>query len=171
MNRHIKVIGFLLLSIPAVSQRGDWALSLGPSTASALSNSNYRYYFKSGIGASASVNYYLMKGLSLQVSPSFYRIAVKTASPNTRPINYWLIAAGVRKDLFGGLFGELNVGANTFSGGPLRISFNPGLGYSQKLRGLSSIDLAVKYNLFRSSFNSQWILIMLSYRVRPRHSR
>jgi hypothetical protein len=171
MNRCISFIALLLISIPAASQRGDWTISLGPSVAAPLSNINYRYYFKNGIGLNASVNYYLPKGLSLQVSPSFYRIAVKITSAETGPINYWLIAGGVRKDLFGGLFGELNVGANTFNIGPLRISFNPGLGYSQKLRGLSSIDLAVKYNLFRSSFNSQWLLIMLSYKVRLQKRR
>lgn len=169
------VIVFLMASSHIYCQRGGISVGLGPVFGGAVSNNNFNYYYKLGIGGALNVNYGLTKLGSITTSLFFLQIPGKRSGINR--ISLTMSKIGYRTNFSDSKFfivadaGIAQYGSTIFNG-TAKFVAGGSMGYSFKFSAREYLDIFPSYSvIFRTPLNSKWLTGNFIYRIYLKNKR
>ena len=155
----------LMVCSQAFCQKGVFSIGVGPSIGFPVSNKNFSYYFKNGIGGSLQANFGVSKLGSITTNVLFVSIGAKQL-PVTNKSSLTLIKTGYRTNfLNSGFFVGADAGLARYSSGSGHFVIGGTAGYSFKISKGSYIDLFPTYSqIFGTLNNNMWLTTNVLYR-------
>lgn len=148
----------LIFSFQVNAQKGTHSVGIGPSFGIPVSNKNFSYYYKNGIGGSFQANFGLTKLGSITANISFLSIAAKNL-PVTNKSSLTLIKGGYRTNFSDShFFIGADAGLAKYLKGSNYFVVGAAVGYSFKISKGSYIDLFPSYNyILGTGNNKMWL--------------
>ena len=149
----------------ADAQKGTHSVGIGPSLGIPVSNKNFSYYYKNGIGGSLQANFGLTKLGSVTANVLFVSIGAKNL-PVTSKTSLTLIKVGYRTNFSDSrFFVSADGGLANYLKGSKYFVVAATVGYSFKISKGSYIDLFPSYtHILRTPSNSIWLTANVLYR-------
>jgi hypothetical protein len=151
----------------ALCQKGTFFLGLGPTAGFPVSNNNFSYYYKNGIGGSLQSSFGVSKLGSITIYASYISIGAK--NPPVTKTSLYFFKTGYRTNFTDSrFFVSTDAGVARYSGS---VHFVLGglVGYSFKISNKTYIDLFPSYNqIIGTLSNSRWLTANILYRFNLR---
>jgi len=151
----------------AISQEHSLTIGAGPAISFSVSNSNFKYYYKSGIGGSIQAGFGVTKLGSLTISSHFFSIGVK--NPPVSKLLLTMIKGGYRTNflnskIFAGTEGGIAIYSSKKTNGTSYFTLSGRIGYSLPISKKSFLEIFPAYSrIFGSALNSQWLSVNVLY--------
>ncbi len=147
-----------------IAQKGVFSIGVGPSMAVPVSNNNFSYYFKNGIGGSLQANFGVSKLGSITTNVLYVFIGAKN-QPVTKT-SLRLIKFGYRTNfLNSGFFVGTDAGLARYGSGSSHFVIGGTIGYSFKISKASYIDLFPSFSYISGTgSNRTWLTANVLYR-------
>lgn len=142
-----------------------FSIGVGPSHGLPVSNSNFSYYWKNGLGGTLQAQIGVTKLGSLVTNVSIINSAAKNL-PVTNSVSLKLIKVGYRTNFSDSRFFVCaDAGLAQYGSGSSHFVIGGTIGYTFKIFKGSYIDLFPTYNnIFGTGFNKQWLITNVIYR-------
>ena len=156
----------LMFFFQADAQKGTHSVGIGPSLGIPVSNKNFSYYYKNGIGGSLQANFGLTKLGSVTANVLFVSIGAKNL-PITSKNSLTLIKVGYRTNFSDSrFFVSADGGLANYRKGSKYFIVAAAVGYSFKISKGSYIDLFPSYaHILKTPSNSIWLTANILYRL------
>lgn len=150
-------------------QKGSVWLSGGPSLGFAVSNKNFSYYYKNGVGGNLQANFGVARLGSITAHLSYLSFGAKNL-PVTDASSSTLLKAGYQTYFSNsGFFVGADAGFSFYGygifSGRTRFVAGATVGYSFKIVKKNYIDIFPSYNqVFSTPNNNKWLMANICYR-------
>jgi hypothetical protein len=169
MKNLLTVLIIVILNFSeGLSQQGVHSLGAGPAIGFPVSNQNFTYYYKNGMGGSLQANFGVTKLGSVTVH--FIHLSIGAKQPPVSKTSLTFLKAGYRtRFLNSGFFVGADAGLAEYGSFKLANSnfvLGGTVGYSFKISKGSYIDLFPSYNQILGTLsNSMWLNANVLYRI------
>ncbi len=149
----------------AFCQKGVFSVGVGPAMGFPVSNKNFSYYYKNGVGGSLQANFGVSKLGSITTNILYISMGPKHF-PVINKISLTLIKVGYRTNFSDSrFFADANAGLARYGSGSSYFVIGGTVGYSFKISKRSYIDLFPSYSqIFGTGNNRMWLTINALYR-------
>lgn len=149
----------------AFCQKGVFSIGVGPTMGFPVSNKNFSYYYKNGIGGSLMANFGVSKLGSITTNILYISMGAKNP-PVINKISLTLIKVGYRTNFSDSrFFTGADAGLAKYGSGSSHFVIGGMVGYSFKISKGSYIDLFPSYSqIFGTGNNRMWLTANVLYR-------
>ena len=167
----VGLTGMMIHSL-AFCQKGIITIGAGPVMGFPVSNKNFSYYYKNGIGGSLQANIGMTKLGSITTKVFFLSMGAKKP-PVTEKTSLTIIKGGYRTNFSDSrFFVDADAGFAKYGSGNGHFVIGGTVGYSFEISKGSYIDLFPSYSqIFGTGSNRMWLTAHVLYRFSLKNKR